>query len=871
MTTVKDDQTPEEARQRADSISNARYAIDIAVSDDTDAKTFRSTSVIRFDSTASETWVDLDAKAVEITLNGKPIDPASVKDGRVSLTGLHSQDNELRIVADCDYRTTGVGMHRQVDEDGSVYLYTKCEPFDAHRWFGCFDQPDIKGRLTLTVNAPSAWKVITNYPAEPSTPVADDGTTRTVRFSETPPISTYLMAMCAGPFEKLHRTTASGIECGLYVRKSLAKYLDSDFFFKTTEAGLDFYTRRYGRPYPFAKYDQVLVPEFNSGAMENPGCVTFRDSVCVFFGKPTASDYGLVAEFILHEMDHMFFGDEVTLKGWADLWLQESFAEVEAQVSQDAIYPASKVWAQFANGRKAWGMEADQLPSTHPIAPKPVRISQVRDNFDGITYAKGAAALRQLMAYVGEEAYVNGVRSYLADHALGNATLEDFLGALEKSSGRDLHDWFTRWLRTTGMSKLVSSSTVGKDGRYTSFEVVQEHGSGDAVLRPHKLMLGCYSLDGSGKLVRTRQIPVELGTDRPGVSVPELVGVNAPDLVLINDADLTYAKVRLDRRSLKTMLAGIGTIDDPVSRAVGWGIAWDMTRDAQLPAWDYVDTVIRNAPAESEVTVLEKLLGQAATAIDIYGDPLARSATHEKLAGVAKQEMLSSAPGSDRQVIWARAYIANAGQWAELTFIQRLLDTAPNTPSDAVPGLKVDTNLRWNIVKALVARDRLDERAIVREEKADGTDIGRRHALTARALRPTRQAKADAWRKITADQKLSLQDRLALAAGFMKPGQEDLLVREGYLDKYAEFVAKLWTERSPEEGRKLTAGLYPLTLVNDRTTTVVDRLLQRELPEAAKRAVRDLKDGTRRALKARYADIAAAHRRRIFGRGGVGA
>lgn len=849
-TPAVDDQTPQEAQTRAAQISNVTYDVHVEVSSDASRPTFTSRATLRFDSTGPESYIDFSPESVSsMLLNGAPVPHSAIRDGRIYLDGLAAH-NELTLVSEVAYRTNGVGMHRQVDpKDGNVYLYTNCEPFNAHKWLPCFDQPDIKGRLSLSVTAPTDWKIIGNYPLASATPSASDAAVTTTSFEPTPPLSTYLMAMCAGPFEKFERTSAQGLPLGLYVRKSMAPYLDRDFFFDTTEKGLAFYANLFGRPYPFAKYDQILVPEFNSGAMENAGCITFRDDACVFMGKPTESDFGRVAEYILHEMAHMWFGDLVTLKGWEDLWLNESFADLMEKISQDSIMPDSHVWAEFANGRKAWGLGADQLPSSHPVAPEPGPVSRARDNFDGITYAKGGSALRQLIAHVGFDPFFAGVRAYFDAHEWSNATLHDLLSSIEASSGVDLSVWAERWLKTKGPSTITGEASMAADGSYARYTLTQSVSKGDDVTRPHTLNVGCYRRSPSGQLEKVHEIAARFGADDRSIEVPELVGETPYDLVLVNDGDLTYAKVRPDAASTATIASSLGELSDPLARAISWGIEWDMTRDAAIPASTFVATVLANAPHETTISVLEGVLAKASSAIGLYCDPQSRSRSANKLTKAAASHMRTEPEGSDAQLLWARTFIRHAHTQSDLRLIHGLLDG-----SASIPGLAVDTSLKWDMMEAL-SEQGATPAMISALEAADGTDIGHRRALTCRAARPAPDAKEAAWNLITTDSTLSLRERQALASGFIRAGQETQIAP--FLDRYLAYIDKLWSSDTPEAARALTTALYPTPLVSERVAKAVSKKIsQGTLPAGAIKILKDSVDGTQRAIAARAADKA---------------
>lgn len=852
--------TREEAQQRAKLLTVDSYEIDLDLSGAQEGGTYRSVTTVRFEVAAdgvengtAESFIDLVAPTVhEVTLNGDALDPAELfQDSRIALPGLLPGRNVLRVAADCAYTNTGEGLHRFVDPvDQQAYLYTQFEVPDARRVFASFEQPDLKATFQFTVKAPDGWTVVSNSP----TPEPKDNVWE---FAPTPRISSYITALIVGPYHSVHSVyekDGQSVPLGIYCRPSLAEFLDSDAIFEVTRQGFEWFQERFDYAYPFEKYDQLFVPEFNAGAMENAGAVTIRDQY-VFRSKVTDAAYELRAETILHELAHMWFGDLVTMEWWNDLWLNESFATYTSIACQ-AAHPESRwphSWTTFANSMKTWAYRQDQLPSTHPIMAEINDLEDVLVNFDGITYAKGASVLKQLVAYVGEDEFFRGVQAYFKAHAFGNTRLSDLLGALEETSGRDLKTWSKQWLQTAGINVLRPEIETDENGVVTSFAIRQEApalpagAKGAPTLRPHRIAVGLYNLDDdSGKLVRDERI--ELDVDGELTAVPQLAGKRRADVILLNDDDLSYAKVRLDEKSLTFVTEHLGDFESSLPRALCWASAWDMTRDAELPTRDYLSLVLSGIGKESDIGVVQSLHRQVKLAIDLYADPSAREALLTRWTDATLAHLRAAAPGSDHQLAWARAFAATARTPEQLDLLDALLEG-----TQTIEGLVVDTELRWAFVERLAAVGRFDEAEIAGEYERDKTAAGERHAATARAARPTPEAKAEAWASVVESDKLPNAVQEAVIGGFVQTDQRELLAP--YADRYFEAVKGIWDSRSHEMAQQIAVGLYPSVQVSEETLLKTDTWLAFAEPSAAlRRLISENRSGVERALKAQAAD-----------------
>ncbi|MEU1454808.1 aminopeptidase N [Streptomyces avermitilis] len=850
----------DEAQERAALLSVDGYDVSLDLrsatgdrDDESAPRTFRSVTTIRFRCAepGATSFADLVAPSVTaVSLNGRDLDPGEVFDGaRILLEDL-AAENELVVDAQCAYSRTGEGMHRFVDpEDGEVYLYTQYEPADSRRVFANFEQPDLKAPFRFAVRAPEGWVVWSNGVGE-----LTDGVWK---FAETKPISTYITAVVAGPYhyvtDSYERVLEDGtrleIALGAMCRKGLAPYFDADDVFLVTKQGLDFFHDHFDYPYPFGKYDQAFVPEYNLGAMENPGLVTFREEY-IFRGRVTQASYERRANVILHEMAHMWFGDLVTMVWWDDLWLKESFADFMGTFSLAEATRFTNGWVTFANNRKAWAYRADQLPSTHPITADIRDLEDAKLNFDGITYAKGASVLKQLVAYVGRDAFLEGARRYFKRNAYGNTRLGDLLSVLEETSGRDLATWSRAWLETAGVNSLTPQVILSADGRITELSVLQEAAESHPELRPHRVAVGLYRSE-AGAL--TRYARAEVDVFGPRTVVGELAGSAAPDLVLVNDDDLTYCKIRFDETSLATLRSHLGDITDPLARALCWSALWNLTRDALMPARDFIDLVLRFAGRESDIGVLQMLHAWADSALTFYAAPEWRETGARLLADGALKELRLAEPGSQHQLTWARFFAAVASSEADLQLLQGLLEGTAK-----IDGLDVDQELRWTLLEPLAAHGAADESDLAAELARDDTASGKRHQVRCLAARPSAAVKAQAWASVVESDALSNALVEATIAGFTQPSRRELLAP--YAATYFAAIERVWAERSIQIGMDVVKGLFPSLQDSPETLDATDAWLaaHESAAPALRRLVLEARDDLARTLRGQTCDRAAA-------------
>ncbi|MFH8371320.1 aminopeptidase N [Streptomyces sp. NPDC018031] len=829
--------TRDEAQTRARLIAVHRYLIDLDLTHG--AERFRSTTTIRFSTRepGADTFVELKAAALHrVTLDGHDLDPATHHDDRIPLTGLTQGDHELRVEADMAYSHTGEGMHRFTDPaDGETYLYTMCCMADADQVFAAFDQPDLKAVFDVTVTAPPEWTVLGNGIAQRTGDPADGRW----RLAPTPPISTYLMALAAGPYHSV-RTEHRGLPLGLHVRRSLAPHLDADAdeLLDLTKRCFDRYHEIFTEPYPFDSYDQAFVPEFNSGAMENPGLVTFRDEF-IYRSAATDAQRQTRAMVIAHEMAHMWFGDLVTMRWWDDIWLNESFAEYMGfQILTEATHYTG-TWADFGVRRKSWGYDADQRPSTHPVAPDPDGVPDTdaaRLNFDGISYAKGASALRQLVAWLGEKDFLAGINDHFTRHRFGNATLDDFIDSLARASGRDVPAWADRWLRTTGVDTLTPTLTTD-DHQWTA--EIHHQGS-----RPHRITIGLYDREPDAphrlRLRDRTEADLTVGTPlaltRPGPR---------PDLLLLNDDDRTYAKIRLDPASWDTAVAALSGLPDPLTRAVVWNAARDMVRDGLLDPAAYLHAARTHLPRETDSAVTEGVLAFARHQIaDRYLHPTARPEALTTILDTCRDLLHRTQDGTapGLRLTALRTYLDSTTDTTEL---QRRLadDTLPGGPA-------LDPELRWRILYRLAVLGAATPADIDTELHRDPSATGQEGAARCRAALPGTAAKEAAWTALFESDDLSNYLVTATADGFWQPEQHQLL--HPYIARYFPAAVALAHRRGPAIAQAVARYGFPLT--DPDTLRLGEQTLTGTGPiPALRRRLADELDDTRRALRVRDA------------------
>lgn len=842
---MADTLTFQEATARTAALTLHAYRVHLDVTHaPSDAATFIARTEVDLTTREAETFLDYlgeDVTAVSIDGEEQPVD---FDGSRVHLTGLPT---DTRITVSVEgrslYSRTGQGLHRFTDTaDGNTYLYSHLEPSDARRIFPCFDQPDLKAPFEFTVTAPGEWTVLSNQPPAEQPAVAHDSAadTQTVRFQPTPLLSTYLTAVAAGPYIAKHRTWRAPndpertIELTALARTSMADYLDDEIL-EITAQSLDYFDEHFGYPYPWGKYDSIFVPEYNLGAMENPGLVTFTENY-LFRSQATRAQHAGRTNTILHEMSHMWFGDLVTPHWWDDLWLKESFAEFMSADSSAHATAYTEAWTNFAAQRKNWAYLQDQLPTTHPIKAEIPDVDAARQNFDVITYAKGAAVLKQLVHFVGRDNFYAGARDYFQAHAFATATFDDLLDALRHHTDRDVDAWSDAWLKTSGPDTLRPEIAV-TDGRIDNLRIA------GSIKRPHRIDATLYD----AQLAPSRTFDVDV---RPGEEtvIAEAAGLPQPALVLLNDGDHTYAKVRFDDTSLRTVLERLSELSNELSRAVIWTALWDMTRDGELPVRDYVEAALTHGPRETNPTVMAQALGNAVFAARHY---LPKGAQDEVLAGLAERlwDLLhAQEPGSDAQLTVARSAIrALAAAPAGAEHLRAIL-------GGGVEGLRLDPDIRWSVLRGLAAHGAVEEEELAAEGTRDDTLTGQAELLGARHSFPTPAAKRAAFDLAVEPGRWSNAEMDSLLAAFNAPRAAE--VRETFTGEFVDRVPKIWDEHPIEMANRLIRGLYPETeeAVSRTEGLLASEQPEGELPGALRRVLLECQNTAKRALRVRDAN-----------------
>ena len=836
-----------EAADRSAHLKIHRYDVTLDVT--TGEETFYSKSKVTFacSKPGYSTFIDAVGKRlISATLNGKSIEASEFTGQSLFLKDLQAE-NELVVEVEAIYSKTGEGLQRSVDPvDNEVYLYSQGETAFIRNMYPCFDQPDLKSTFDFTVIAPAHWEVISNNPVKNKSDV--DGKKKW-EFTTTPIMSTYITAVVAGPYAHVHDeyNGKKKIPMGIYCRKSLFQHLDADEIFLVTKQGFEYFERVFGLAYAFDKYDQIAVVDFNWGAMENAGCVTFREELLVFRSKVTERMYNARANTILHEMAHMWFGNLVTMKWWDDLWLNESFAEWSSYLALVEATRFKNSWAGFNAERKNWAYRQDQLSSTHPIAADMVDIETVKANFDGITYAKGASVLHQLVAHVGRDNFIAGLQVYFAKHAYRNTTLKDLLDELEAKSGRSLDSWVATWLQTAGVNTLRPEVKLSGD-TYESIAIKQEPPlipAGSTEKRPHRMAVGLYDLKGD---VLSRRTSVELDVAGELTSVDKLKGEKVADLLLINDKDLSYAKIRFDQRSIDTLKSHLGKLNDNLSRALCWSAAWDMLRDAEISSSDFIDIAIAGLPGEDDITTVTALGNQLSSAIEVYAAPKNRDSLREKIATVMGDLLERAKPGSDFQLQFARFFASLAHTQAQGAKIRELLDGKLN-------GLTIDADLRWHLLICLIERGLAGVSEIDAELQRDNTLTGQLARERCLAAQPNLEAKEKAFKTATENFEISNWMRLSAIQGFARPLHRDFHAK--FIDRYFGLILDIYNTKSYEDSSNIIDLLFPSYVVSNETLAKTDAWLTstgKDAHPTLRRHVLEAKDSLVRALKVQAVD-----------------
>jgi aminopeptidase N len=839
--------TRAEAAERAAHLAVESYELTLDLT--AGAEIFISKTIIKFscNQPGYETFIDAVGKnVISATLNGQLVDTSNYDGESIFLKNL-KLENELVIELNGIYSNTGEGLQRSVDPvDDQVYIYSQGETAFIRKMYPCFDQPDLKATFTLTVIAPSHWQVISNNPVLEKIDLGDDK--NRWHFKTTPRISTYITALIAGPYHFVQDQYVGKktVPLGIYCRKSLAQYLDPDDIFLITKQGFAYFEKVFGLEYPFEKYDQIAVVDFNWGAMENAGAVTFLERLLVFRSKVTERMYNARANTILHEMSHMWFGNMVTMKWWDDLWLNESFAEWSSYLAMVEGTRFKNSWTGFNQERKNWAYRQDQLSSTHPIVTDMVDIDTVAGNFDGISYAKGASVLQQLVAHVGRDNFILGLQRYFTKHAFKNTTLDDLLIELTQSSGKDLKPWVSTWLQTAGVNTLYPELKI-EDNKYQEISIIQappKMPKDSNQLRPHRMAIGLYDLIDERLSLRKS---VELDVVGAKTLVSQLAGEKVADLLLLNDKDLTYAKIRFDNSSIESLKIHIGKIDDSLTRALCWSAAWDMLRDSELAAADFIDIALAGIESESEIATLTTIASQLSTAVELYSNPTKRDSARLKVGNAFEQMISRAKAGSDNQLQFVKSFTAFAASAEHNDLLKDFL-------AGKLPGLKVDPEMRWSIVIALTERGLMDQAALEQELKLDNTLTGKLSYQTALAARPIAQAKAEVWKSITEDE-LSTSEREAKLAGFMRALHRPLLAN--YIEPYFELLIETWGKKSYEVASKFVTGMFPIYITTQATLDKSNQWLNgagKDSQAGLRRLVIEAKDSLERALSVQKRD-----------------
>jgi aminopeptidase N len=839
--------TRDEAATRSTLVKTHSYRIELDLI--SSAETFVTKTTIKFSGLkpGQSTFIDAVGKRViAATLNGIAFDIKDYDGQSIRLPAL-AAENELFLEIEAPYSNTGEGLHRFVDPaDNEVYLYTQFETGDARQMYACFDQPDQKATFTISAITPKHWEVISNYDVDSVTDVGTDS--KLTQFKESQVISTYVTAIVAGAYQHVHDEYVGEktIPLGIYARKSFFQYVDAENIFKVTKQGFAYFEKTFGLAYPFGKYDQLAVAEYNWGAMENVGCVTFHEDVLIFRSKVTESARLSRASTILHEMAHMWFGDLVTMAWWEDLWLNESFAEWASYMATSEATQYTHAWTEFNALRKNWAYRQDQLSTTHPIATEMKDLEDVKTNFDGISYAKGASVLQQLVEHVGRENFIKGLRIYFTKHAFKNTTLNDLMVELEATSGRDLKPWAATWLQTAGVNTLRPEIEI-ESGTYKKLAIKQEAPTmpaGSQELRPHLLRVALFDISDT-QLVKRKSVPLDVAGALSEVT--ELKGEKEADLVLINDGDLSYAKLRFDDRSIATLKSHLDGLNEPLARALIWASLWDSVRDGELSTSDYIAIALNALGTETDISIVSATTTNITTAIWQYASPAHREGLRATVADALKKFLTAAASGSDHQLAFARGFAESAATPEQGKEILEILN-------GSVKGLTVDAEIRWHFVICAVKRGLLGATEIDAELAKDNTAHGKQYRALAHAAIPTSVAKERAFKSVTEDV-LSNTIHSYTCRGFNVAMQSELLTP--FIDQYFSMLIDLWNTKGYEIAETTATLLFPGFNVSDSTLAKTQNWLDvtgKDAPGALRRVIIEGRDALARSLRAQMKD-----------------
>jgi len=821
-----------EAGARSALIDVTGYLLELDL--DQGATTFESSSTVRFRCAepGASTFLDVKPQLLHrATLNGVEIDRSGFDGERIALTGL-AAENEVVVTATMRYSNDGQGLHRAVDPaDDRHYVYGHSFLDAAPRVFACFDQPDLKAPYDVRVTAPAEWIVLGNGAA-----------TRTGQggwaLATTKPLATYFFTVCAGPYVSV-LAEHDGIPLGVHARASLREPLErqAEQMLTITRQSFDYYHSLFAIRYPFGEYHQVFVPEFNAGAMENPGCVTLRDQY-VFRGATTHDEVLTRSSTISHEMAHMWFGDLVTMRWWDDLWLNESFAEYMAHRTLDEATEFTDSWVDFSMARKPWGYAAERTPSTHPVAGSPAPDAQsALQNFDGISYAKGAATLRQLIAYIGDAAFIAGIGDYLRSHAYGNAALADFLGAMERASGKDLQGWADAWLRTAGLD-AISVQTAMDQGSVTSATVRRIPPAAYPADRPH-------SFDVAGFSSGTEVFRVVTTLERDETALPELEGKRATNMVIPNAADLTWANIKLDAATVAAAPTELSAVPQAQARAVVWTALIDGVALTEIDPRQLLAVLATSWAGESSESIINRVgLQMSMRIIPQFIPESEQSGAYAVMAKAAASMLAQSEPGSSRALVAAR-YVAISSADEDLL---RRWASGEQLPK----GLDGDSDFRWLVLGSLARRGAIGPAEIDAALDQDHTMQGSLKSLQAKASAPDASAKEWAWEQITGEHGRSNYELNALATGFWEASDQDVL--RPYVARYFSDVPALAGRVGEDALARVAALAYPSRVVEASTAEQSAAALQRsDLTASVRRAIVDADSQLREALASRDA------------------